>query len=98
MPCSDDGGGGECMVLRLEAEEVTQYGDDLDAERKRELLSVLLASLDAVLAFLRKVRGAPLHHAADNCEGYFFQDGVLHPFVPSRGPVVVMSDTQQLRA
>jgi hypothetical protein len=49
-----------CMVLRLEAEEVTQYGDDLDAECKRELLSALLASLDAVLAFLRKA-GRPSH-------------------------------------
>ena len=44
-----------CMVLRLEAEEVTQYNDDLDAERKRELLSALLASLDATLAFLCQV-------------------------------------------
>lgn len=44
------------MVLRLEAEELTQYTDDLDADQKRELLGALLHSLDAVLPFLQKVR------------------------------------------
>ncbi|BDA43725.1 Exportin-5 [Coccomyxa sp. Obi] len=43
-----------CMVLRLEAEELTQYTDDLDADQKRELLAALLHSLDSVLPFLQK--------------------------------------------
>ena len=42
-----------CMVLRLEAEELTQYTDDLDAEAKRELLAAMLQSVDAVLVFFR---------------------------------------------
>lgn len=42
------------MVLRLEAEELTQYTDDLDADQKRELLAALLHSLDSVLPFLQK--------------------------------------------
>ena len=46
------------MVLRLEAEELTQYTDDLDADQKRELLAALLHSLDSVLPFLQK---ASLH-------------------------------------
>jgi hypothetical protein len=45
-----------CMVLRLEAEELTQYTDDLDADQKRDLLAALLHSLDAVLPFLRQVQ------------------------------------------
>ena len=44
------------MVLRLEAEEVTQYTDDLDAEAKRDLLACLLHSVDEVLLFFRTVR------------------------------------------
>jgi hypothetical protein len=48
-----------CMVLRLEAEELTQYTDDLDADQKRELLAALLHSLDAVLPFLQKVQSGP---------------------------------------
>ena len=43
------------MVLRLEAEELTQYTDDLDAEAKRELLAAMLQSVDAVLIFFRGV-------------------------------------------
>ena len=43
------------MVLRLEAEELTQYNEDLDAERKRDLLSALMAGLDAALPFLHQV-------------------------------------------
>lgn len=43
------------MVLRLEAEELTQYTDDLDADQKRDLLAALLHSLDSVLPFLQKV-------------------------------------------
>ena len=44
-----------CMVLRLEAEEVTQYADDLDADAKRDLLAALLQSVDEVLLFFRRV-------------------------------------------
>ncbi len=44
-----------CMVLRLEAEEVTQYTDDLDADAKRDLLACLLQSVDEVLMFFRTV-------------------------------------------
>ena len=44
------------MVLRLEAEELTQYTDDLDTEAKRELLAAMLQSVDAVLVFFRGVR------------------------------------------
>ena len=44
------------MVLRLEAEELTQYTEDLDAEAKRELLAAMLQSVDAVLVFSRGVR------------------------------------------
>ncbi len=44
-----------CMVLRLEAEEVTQYTDDLDADAKRDLLACLLHSVDEVLLFFRTV-------------------------------------------
>ena len=44
-----------CMVLRLEAEEVTQYTDDLDADAKRDLLAALLQSVDEVLLFFRTV-------------------------------------------
>ena len=47
------------MVLRLEAEELTQYTDDLDAEAKRELLAAMLQSVDAVLVFFRGVS----HHS-----------------------------------
>lgn len=43
------------MVLRLEAEEVTQYSDDLDADAKRDLLACLLQSVDDVLLFFRTV-------------------------------------------
>ena len=43
------------MVLRLEAEEVTQYTDDLDADAKRDLLACLLHSVDEVLLFFRTV-------------------------------------------
>ena len=43
------------MVLRLEAEELTQYTDDLDAEAKREVLAAMLQSVDAVLVFFRGV-------------------------------------------
>ena len=49
------------MVLRLEAEEVTQYTDDLDADQKRNLLSALLSSLDLVLPFLHRVRAHAMH-------------------------------------
>ena len=53
------------MVLRLEAEELTQYTDDLDAEAKRELLAAMLQSVDAVLVFFRAVshRSTPCHAA-----------------------------------
>jgi hypothetical protein len=44
-----------CMVLRLEAEELTQYTDDLDADAKRELLGAMLHSVEAVLLFIRTV-------------------------------------------
>ena len=44
-----------CMVLRLEAEELTQYTDDLDADAKRELLGAMLHSVEAVLLFFRTV-------------------------------------------
>ena len=44
-----------CMVLRLEAEELTQYNEDLDADRKRDLLSALISGLDAALPFLHQV-------------------------------------------
>ena len=43
------------MVLRLEAEELTQYTDDLDADAKRELLGAMLHSVEAVLLFFRTV-------------------------------------------
>lgn len=43
------------MVLRLEAEELTQYTDDLDADAKRELLGAMLHSVEAVLLFIRTV-------------------------------------------
>ena len=46
------------MVLRLEAEEVTQYSDDLDADAKRDLLACLLHSVDEVLLFFRTVSSA----------------------------------------
>lgn len=53
------------MVLRLEAEELTQYTDDLDADQKRDLLAALLHSLDSVLPFLQKVCTCLLlHHMA----------------------------------
>ncbi len=52
-----------CMVLRLEAEELTQYTDDLDADAKRELLGAMLHSVEAVLLFFRTVgarnKGSP---------------------------------------
>ena len=49
------------MVLRLEAEELTQYNEDLDADRKRDLLSALVAGLDAALPFLHQARAARRH-------------------------------------
>ena len=44
-----------CMVLRLEAEELTQYNEDLDADVKRDMLASMLHSVDAVLLFFRTV-------------------------------------------
>ena len=43
------------MVLRLEAEELTQYNEDLDADVKRDMLASMLHSVDAVLLFFRTV-------------------------------------------
>jgi hypothetical protein len=53
------------MVLRLEAEELTQYTDDLDSDQKRELLGALLHSLESVLPFLQKV--SPLRKICRDC-------------------------------
>ena len=44
-----------CMVLKGVAEEVTQYGDDLDAEAKRGLVTALMQCLDTALPFLQHV-------------------------------------------
>lgn len=41
-----------CIVLRMMAEEVTQYRDDLEADNKRQLLSALTACVPQVLPFL----------------------------------------------
>ena len=41
-----------CIVLRMMAEEVTQYRDDMEAESKRHLLSALTACVPKVLPFL----------------------------------------------
>ena len=40
------------MVLRMMAEEVTQYRDDLEADNKRNLLSALTGIVPRVLPFL----------------------------------------------
>ena len=52
------------MVLRLEAEEVTQYTDDLDADAKRDLLACLLHTVDEVLLFFRTVSEPEFQFAA----------------------------------
>lgn len=41
-----------CIVLRMLAEEVTQYRDDLEADNKRNLLSALTACVPRILPFL----------------------------------------------
>jgi len=41
-------------VLRMMAEEVTQYRDDMEADNKRHLLSALTACVPQVLPFLEK--------------------------------------------
>ena len=41
-----------CMVLRFEAEEVTQSAEAIEEEPRRALLGGLVGSLDAVLPFL----------------------------------------------
>lgn len=41
-----------CIVLRMMAEEVTQYRDDMEADNKRHLLSALTACVPQVLPFL----------------------------------------------
>lgn len=51
-----------CIVLRMMAEEVTQYRDDLEADNKRQLLSALTACVPQVLPFLEQ-----------NMEGHFGQ-------------------------
>ena len=51
-----------CIVLRMMAEEVTQYRDDLEADNKRQLLSALTACVPQVLPFLEQ-----------NMEGHFRQ-------------------------
>lgn len=43
-----------CIVLRMMAEEVTQYRDDLEADNKRQLLSALTACVPQVLPFLEQ--------------------------------------------
>ena len=44
-----------CTVIKQVADEVTQYGDDLQAGPKRELVTALLDTLPAVLHFLCQV-------------------------------------------
>ena len=41
-----------CMVLRFEAEEVTQSAEAIEEEPRRALLGGLVGSLDVVLPFL----------------------------------------------
>lgn len=41
-------------MLRMMAEEVTQYRDDLEADNKRQLLSALTACVPQVLPFLEQ--------------------------------------------
>lgn len=43
-----------CIVMRMMAEEVTQYRDDLEADSKRHLLSALTACVPQVLPFLEQ--------------------------------------------
>lgn len=67
------------MVLRLEAEELTQYTDDLDADAKRDLLASMLHSVDAVLQFFHGVSVivAPLDFLLLSAKGLLLNSGLI---------------------
>lgn len=70
-----------CIVLRMMAEEVTQYRDDLEADNKRQLLSALTACVPQVLPFLEQSMEGHFGQAVTAAQQGQHQTSQLHAAV-----------------